>query len=309
MPEQPRRPDPPADPSRASLPALSGDPDSDAPRPGGGARVDAPAGEAIRGSTSLLFRDLGLGSTALASADPDREAATNLRLLQLDALERRSTPTETSVPGRDRRGHRSGSNLATITATDTEPERAARMADAFAQGYIALREETAAREIEQERKAVDDQLRRFRSRRGGPARAGTTQAPGRARAGAQRALKELTIAGVAPIGVRQVERAEVPSSAVSPDPLRNTVIGAILGLALGIGFAIWLERRDQRIRDAHDLEGAFGRRSSPGFPRAAGSPSRARGPALWRRRRRRPSARCGPIFGTSWKRGARDRCW
>ncbi len=40
-------------------------------------------------STTLLFRDSGLGSTALASADPDREAATNLRLLQLDALKRR----------------------------------------------------------------------------------------------------------------------------------------------------------------------------------------------------------------------------
>ncbi len=40
--------------------------------------------------------------------------------------------------------------------------------------------------------------------------------------------------------------------------MRNTVIGAFLGLALGIGFAIWLERRDQRMRDARDLEAAFG---------------------------------------------------
>ncbi len=110
-------------------------------------------------TTSLLFRDSGLGSTVLASADPDREAATNLRLLQLDALERKvNADRERPFPGDIDVVTEAESNLATITATDTEPERAARMADAFAQGYIALREKTIAREIEQERKAVNERL-------------------------------------------------------------------------------------------------------------------------------------------------------
>jgi capsular exopolysaccharide synthesis family protein len=210
-------------------------------------------------STTLLFRDSGLGSTVLASADPDREAATNLRLLQLDALERRVNARRNHpFPGSVDVVTEAESNLATITATDTEPARAARMADAVAQEYIALRKETSAQEIKHERQAVHHELSQIPlttppGGNGPPKRRGE-----RAQALKQR-LKELTVASVAPVGVRQVERAEVPSSSVSPNPARNTAIGAILGLALGFGCAIWLERRDKRMRDAHEIEAAFGR--------------------------------------------------
>ena len=213
-------------------------------------------------STSLLFRDSGLGSTVLASADPDREAATNLRLLQLDALERKvNADRNHPFPGDVDVVTEAESNLATITATDTKPRRAARMADAFAQEYIALREKAVDREIELERTAVNEELSQIplTTRPGGAQLGqGGLKRRGRRAEALKERLKELTIAGVAPIGVRQVQRAEVPSSAVSPDPVRNTVVGAILGLALGIGFAIWLERRDTRMRDARDLEAAFG---------------------------------------------------
>jgi capsular exopolysaccharide synthesis family protein len=209
-------------------------------------------------STTLLIRDSGLGSTALASADPDREAATNLRLLQLDALEHRvNAHRNHPFPGAVDVATEADSNLATITATDTKPKRAARLADAVAQEYIALREETSAQEIKHENQAVHHQLSQIPLTTG-PGGGGSKRRGERAQALKQR-LKQLTIAAVAPVGVTQVERAQVPSSPVSPDPVRNMVIGAILGLALGIGFAIWLERRDQRVRDAHDLETAFGR--------------------------------------------------
>ena len=218
-------------------------------------------------STSLLFRDSGLGSTALASADPDREAATNLRLLQLDVLERRVNAGRSQpFPGDVDVVTEAESNLATITATDTDPERAARMADAVAQEYIALREETTAQEIKQENQAVHHQLSQIPLTRG-PGGGPPKRRGERARALKDR-LRELTIASVAPVGVSQVERAQVPSSPVSPEPVRNTVVGAALGLALGLGFAIWLERRDQRLRDAHDLETAFGRPILGRIPRS-----------------------------------------
>jgi capsular polysaccharide biosynthesis protein len=39
------------------------------------------------------------------------------------------------------------------------------------------------------------------------------------------------------------ERASVPSSPVSPNPLRNAALALILGLAVGIGLALLMERR------------------------------------------------------------------
>lgn len=211
-------------------------------------------------STSLLFRDSGLGSAVLASADPDREAATNLRLLQLDGLEdsvnaRRENP----FPGEVDIFTEAESNLATITATDTQPKRAARTADAFAQEYIALRRKAAAREIEREREAAADALAEIpRTARPGGLGLGLKKRRGAVALALKERLKELTIAGLAPTGVRQVDPAEPPSSASSPDPARNTVIGGILGLALGVAFAIFLERRDRRVRDPRDLAAAFG---------------------------------------------------
>jgi polysaccharide biosynthesis transport protein len=210
-------------------------------------------------STSLLFRDSGFGSTALASADPDREAATNLRLLQLDALTRRVNANRNHpFPGDVDVVTEAEANLATITATDTDPERAARLADAVAQEYIELREQTAADEIKQERQAVHHQLSQIPLTTP-PGGVGPPKRRGQRAQALKQRLRELTIAEVAPVGVSQVEPAEVPTSAVSPDPLRNTVIGAVLGLVIGFAFAIWLERRDQRMRDAHDLEAALGR--------------------------------------------------
>jgi uncharacterized protein involved in exopolysaccharide biosynthesis len=111
-------------------------------------------------STSLLFRDSGLGSTVLASADPDRETATNLRLLQLDALERKvNAHLERPFPGDVDVVTEAESNLATITVTDTNPRRAALTADAFAKEYVKTRRRAAAREIEHERSGAEGGLR------------------------------------------------------------------------------------------------------------------------------------------------------
>jgi capsular exopolysaccharide synthesis family protein len=213
-------------------------------------------------STSLLFRDSGPGSTPLASSDPDREAATNLRLLQLDALDQKvNAHRRHPFPGNVDVITEAESNLATITATDTNPKRAARTANAYADKYIELRHKEVSRDIEHEKAAVEDALHQIplTTRPGGPAFGiGRKKRRGARAEALKERLKELTVAGLAPIGVRQVSRAEPPASATSPDPVRNTIIGGILGLALGVGFAIWLERRDRRFRDARDLEAALG---------------------------------------------------
>ena len=54
-----------------------------------------------------------------------------------------------------------------------------------------------------------------------------------------------------------VQQATVPTSPSSPKTQRNTILGAVLGLLLGIALAFLAERFDRRLRSVDDLEEAF----------------------------------------------------
>ncbi len=201
-------------------------------------------------STSLLFQDAGVGSSVLASADPTIEAATNLRLLQLGVLNKRvDARLNRPFTGTVDTVAEASSNLATITVTDTSPKRAARVANLFAAQYIALRRKIIRHEVARESAGLTSKLDKLTpAQRAGPV--------GRA---LQARLDKLAVAAEAPAGVTQVNPATPPSSASSPDTKRNTLIGVVLGLALGIAFAVWRERRDRRVRDARHFEAIFER--------------------------------------------------
>lgn len=53
------------------------------------------------------------------------------------------------------------------------------------------------------------------------------------------------------------ERALLPASPVSPKPLRDGLLGAALGLALGIGMAFLMNQLDSTLRTSSDVEDAF----------------------------------------------------
>jgi capsular exopolysaccharide synthesis family protein len=58
--------------------------------------------------------------------------------------------------------------------------------------------------------------------------------------------------------VRVAQAATPPSAASSPKVARNTVLGAVLGLLLGVALAFIRERFDRRIKEPDDLERIFG---------------------------------------------------
>ena len=109
-----------------------------------------------RAETTLLFRDTG---PVLASVEPEREAATNVRLLQLPAL----TDRVEARRGGDLNAEvdvvaEAESNLATVTVVASSAKEAAQIANVYAQEFIDLREEDYRQGLKSETKAVEERL-------------------------------------------------------------------------------------------------------------------------------------------------------
>ncbi len=69
-----------------------------------------------------------------------------------------------------------------------------------------------------------------------------------------------TLALLAELGYSNVQvsqEAAVPTAPSSPKTKRNTILGAIVGLLIGLGIAFLLERLDRRIRQPEDLEAIY----------------------------------------------------
>lgn len=60
-------------------------------------------------------------------------------------------------------------------------------------------------------------------------------------------------AGPSPVQIRTVQPAVVPTSRTSPNVPLNLVLGALIGLALGIGVAVLRTVLDTRIHSLHDI--------------------------------------------------------
>jgi succinoglycan biosynthesis transport protein ExoP len=201
-------------------------------------------------SASLLFRDSGAGTTVLASTDPEREAATIVRVLQTGVVERRvARKLGGSIPGSVSVISEGDSNLVTVKATATTPRRAARVANTYTEEYIAYRRDSDRREIASERRSIRREL----------ASIGRDRQRRFERGVLRRQLAELAVAGSQSGAPRQVGSAEPSSSPSSPKPLRNTLIGALVGLVIGLGLAVARDRLDRRIRDPEELQTAFDR--------------------------------------------------
>jgi succinoglycan biosynthesis transport protein ExoP len=201
-------------------------------------------------SASIVFRDSGSGAPPLASEDPEREAATNVRLLQQDVVkERVARALGGSIRGDVSVVAEGDSNLVTVEATANDPRRAARIANTYARVYVTLRRQSVRRELTRERNRTRRELEALgRGRRNRVERAALRQR-----------LAEVAIAAAKTSAVRKVGVAEPPRSASSPDPARNTLLGALVGLMLGLVLAATRDRLDRRIRDPQALESAFGR--------------------------------------------------
>lgn len=211
---------------------------------------------------SLLFRDPALdqklfGSTFLQpSRDPDREAATNIKLVSLDAVAARTARalpgglTSKDVSDKVEVAAEGQSDVASVRATDPDPRFAAQLANAFAEQYIEFRREADRSKVREAQQLVQRQLEALTpAEMLGP----------RGRSIRERSEQLQVLASLQTGNAELVQQAQVPDSASSPNTARNVALGIVLGLLLGVGLAFLLERLDRRVRDPKEFEEIFDR--------------------------------------------------
>jgi receptor protein-tyrosine kinase len=228
------------------------------------------ATEQYSASASLLFRDPGFdqrlfGSSVFQATDPAREAATNLNLVSLgDVAERTAhdlgggltADDVTTAVNAEAQGQ---SDVISIIATDPDPELAARIANSFAKNYVDFRREADRQKVREARRLVEQDYAALSS-------ASQQGEEGRSLQDQLSALR--TLEALQTGNAELVQRAHVPSAPSSPKIARNTLLGASLGLILGIGLALLFARLDRRLRTSDDLADAFGFPVLSGIPRS-----------------------------------------
>lgn len=207
-------------------------------------------------SASLLFRDPGyaqaLYGTAVttASPDPNREAATNVRLVSLGVVANRTAEvlddglSGTEVASKISVAEEGESDVVSVTATDSDPERAALLANTFARQFIVFRIKTDRSKLRAAQRLAERQYDELSL---------SEQEGARGQALSRAAERLGVLASLQTGNAELVQTASTPSSPSSPQPKRNAALGAILGLLLGVGMAFLLERLDRRLRSPEEV--------------------------------------------------------
>lgn len=219
---------------------------------------------------------LGAGSgQAVSAAAAEREVAGQLEFLKSTEVRVRANELlgQTSQPVTSMSATNvSGTDLVDIRVVSRSPEVAQAGADAYAEAYVERRKEQLVsafndnaaelRETAQERTAqaaaIDARL--------GPDGEALTPAQRDSLLAERTALinesTDLTtraneydqIATTRAAGVMVIEQAALPRSPFEPTPLRTAAVGGVLGLVLGIGLVFLLERLDDRVGSAEQVE-------------------------------------------------------
>lgn len=210
-------------------------------------------------TTSLVFSNNQLGQqvSGLAVASSTSQQAlqnTNLKLVKLGdmaaktaavlggGLTRQKVSASLSVSGEGE------SNIVNVSATATSPALAAAIANTYANQFVVEQQNSNHAYYASALALVDKQLASLSaSQRAGP--------PGLALEGRAQSLG--TLAELRNGNVQVAQAASPPTSPSSPRVSRNTLLGGVVGLLLGLIVAFLLERLDRRIREPKDLEAIY----------------------------------------------------
>jgi succinoglycan biosynthesis transport protein ExoP len=210
-------------------------------------------------TNSLPSQLAGVGSGQ--SLDPEGEKNTNVQLvtttpvaaLVIEALKLKTTPTE--LLGQVSASDPQSDYVVDIEVTDGNPQRAAKIANSFAQQYV-----TYSQRQNEEQLIKGQQLIAQRAAALPP---GDTTDRANLNALSQ---KLLLLQAVATANARVASAASVPGSPSSPNRKATAVVAVIFGLLLGVGLAFLLNLLSTRVRSWEEIEELYGLRSLAGIP-------------------------------------------
>lgn len=186
--------------------------------------------------------------------DPESDRNTRVALIKLEAvaervIERLSLDLSTDeLLDKVETEVENNSDIVLIKVLDADPQRAADIANAFADEYQAYMRDTARRGLNEAAEVARARLEQLGA---------TEQATEQGRELRAR-LREIEIAAAAQNGgVEVVSEADAPSDPAKPRPLFTGLLALFLGFGLSVALAVVLEFVDRRLRDEQDVESAF----------------------------------------------------
>jgi succinoglycan biosynthesis transport protein ExoP len=234
--------------------------------------LHARAPKEYQATSSVAFNVANLSDNALevanSGSDPARDAATNVLIarssevaaavvkqlnLGISAQQAIDNISVEAAPNAD---------ILDITAKTSDPDQARRLADAFAQQYIAFQAKTQTDGITQAESSLREQL--------------TGQDPNSSRAQAINAsLQRLAqLRAVANGNARVIGQAGIGTLAGTGLKL-SVILGALLGAALGLAIILILEAVDRRLTRIEDFEREYRLPALTAVPQSAFREQRA----------------------------------
>lgn len=219
--------------------------------------------------SSLLIRQSNLQtlidpSASQNSEDPARLAATNLLLVTSTAVARNvqkalgTNESLSDLNGQIAASANPDADIITIQATDPDPARAARLANAFAEEFVAFQRA-------QSQQQAGAGATRLRTEIAGLPAGATAE-----REQLVQALRNvLALQAVTTGDATVVDTATPPSTASSPNLKRAPILGLLAGLAIGLAAVFLSDLFDRRIKSIEEFEAAYELRAIGSLPRLA----------------------------------------
>ncbi len=132
-----------------------------------------------------------------------------------------------------------------LVVTDGNEERVVRLATEYGRQFVAYKQDAAVNRLVKLRQQLTDELARLSPR---------SPLAAQNRAQLQR-IRNLESLGDSSISVVQTAR---EAEQTQPKPIRNAILGLVLGLIIGIGLAFIFDQLDSRLRRSGELEERLG---------------------------------------------------